>query len=174
MVNYRRVQQLGGTFFFTLTLRDRSSALLTEHIDVLRRTFADVQAIKPFKMDAIVIMPDHLHCIWTLPDKDTDYSGRWRSIKSLHIRLLRKAGVDVKTNAKGEAGIWQRRFWEHTIRDEKDLEAHINYIHINPVKHGLVENVIDWPWSSFHAYVRKGLLTKDWASNTNAKGKFGE
>jgi len=174
MVNYRRVLQPGGTFFFTVTLRDRRSMLLTAHIDDLRKAFADVQSKKPFKIDAIVIMPDHLHCLWTLPSDDTDYSGRWRSIKSRFVQILRKTGDDVNFNAKGEADIWQRRFWEHAIRDEKDLEAHINYIHINPVKHGLVENVIDWPWSSFHMYVRKGLLAKDWASNANANGKFGE
>ena len=121
MVNYRRAQQPGGTFFFTLTLSDRSSALLTEHVDALRSAFRDEQLKKPFKIDAIVILPEHLHCIWTLPDGDTDFSGRWRSIKSSYARRLRKLGVQIRINEKGEADIWQRRFWEHQIRDEKDF-----------------------------------------------------
>ena len=174
MVNYRRVQQSGGTFFFTVTLRDRNSALLTQYIDQLRFAFRDTQLKKPFKVDAIVILPDHLHCLWTLPTGDSDYSGRWRSIKSCFVRKLRKSGVKVGINEKGEADIWQRRFWEHQIRDAKDLEAHVNYIHINPVKHGLVKNVIDWPWSSFHEYLRNGLLERNWTSDCVADGEFGE
>ena len=174
MVNYRRVQQSGGMFFFTVTLRDRNSALLTQYIDQLRFAFRDTQLKKPFKVDAIVILPDHLHCLWTLPMGDSDYSGRWRSIKSSFVRKLRKSGVKVVVNEKGEANLWQRRFWEHQIRDDKDLEAHVNYIHINPVKHGLVKNVIDWPWSSFHEYLRNGLLERNWAGDCVADGEFGE
>ena len=174
MVNYRRVQQSGGTFFFTVTLRDRSSMLLTRYIDELRFAFRETGLRKPFKINAIAILPDHLHCLWTLPSGDTNYSGRWRSIKSSFVRKLRKSGVQVGMNEKGEADVWQRRFWEHQIRGDKDFEAHVNYIHINPVKHGLVKNVIDWPWSSFHDYVREGLLDLNWASESVACGGFGE
>jgi len=174
MVNYRRVQQSGGIFFFTVTLRDRSSLFLTKYIDELRFAFRDTQLKRPFKINAIVILPEHVHCLWTLPPGDSDYSGRWRSIKSCFVRKLRKSGVRVGVNEKGEADLWQRRFWEHKIRDDKDFEAHVNYIHINPVKHGLVENVIDWPWSSFHSYVRDGLLDKNWARATASTGNFGE
>ena len=174
MVNYRRAQEPGGTFFFTVTLHDRSSTLLTKYVDQLRLAFRETQLKRPFKIDAIVILPDHLHCLWTLPPGEGDYSGRWRSIKSCFVRKLRKSGLKVGINAKGEADIWQRRFWEHQIRDDKDFEAHVNYIHINPVKHGLVKNVIDWPWSSFHEYVRKGLLDGNWASDSRAISEFGE
>ncbi|MGH8108070.1 MAG: REP-associated tyrosine transposase [Arenimonas sp.] len=174
MVNYRRAQQAGGTFFFTLTLSNRDSNLLTKHVDILRAAFRETLSKKPFKMDAIVILPEHLHCIWTLPGNDTDYSGRWRSIKSSFVRNLRKNDVQVLTNAKGEANVWQRRFLEHQIRDELDLEAHVNYIHINPLKHGYVANLIDWPWSSFHDYVRRGVLPKNWAGITIENGNFGE
>src|SRR5262249_39941628 len=115
-------------------------------------------------IEAVVVLPDHLHCIWTLPPDDKDYSHRWRLIKSRFSRALSAAGAPVRKNARGEYNVWQRRFWEHTVRDEQDFNAHVDYIHYNPVKHGLVTRVADWPHSSFHRFVRVGWLDADWAA----------
>ena len=112
-----------------------------------------VKRAKPFLIDAWVILPEHMHCIWTLPENDTDYSGRWRDIKKTFTRGL------------GMSGIWQPRFWEHTIRDENDLRRHMDYIHINPLKHGYVRRVKDWPYSTFHRHVREGIYPEDWAGD---------
>lgn len=164
MVLYRRNRVAGGCYFFTVTLRDRSSDVLVRHVDLLRGAFRAVRAERRFAIDAIVILPDHLHAIWTLPEGDADYSGRWRAIKSRFTRELRASGTAVTCDDRGEYRLWQRRFWEHTIRDDRDYEHHVNYIHWNPVKHGLTRRVIDWPYSSFHRYVRLGLLNRDWRS----------
>jgi len=163
MVNYRRNLVLGGTYFFTVTLRKRNSRQLVESIDLLRMAFRKTMAAKPFQIDAIVVLPEHLHSIWTLPPNDSDYPGRWKAIKATFTRELEKSGLPVDKRKDKSALIWQRRYWEHTIRDADDLKRHIDYIHFNPVKHGLVERVIDWPYSSFHLYVRQGLLPPDWA-----------
>jgi putative transposase len=167
MVNYRRNFVPGGTYFFTVALRMRNSQQLVASIDLLRLAFRKTQEAKPFKIEAIVVLPEHLHSIWTLPPNDSDYPGRWKSIKSIFIRELEKSGVVVEKRKDGSALIWQRRYWEHTIRDVDDLYRHIDYIHFNPVKHGLVERVKDWPYSSFHRYVRQGLLSPDWAGNSS-------
>ena len=167
MVNYRRNFVPGGSYFFTVTLRMRNSQQLVESIDLLRLAFRKTQEAKPFKIEAIVVLPEHLHSIWTLPPNDSDYPGRWKSIKSIFTRELEKSGVVVEKRKDGSALIWQRRYWEHTIRDVDDLYRHIDYIHFNPVKHGLVERVKDWPYSSFHRYVRQGLLSPDWAGNSS-------
>ena len=165
MVSYRRNYVAGGTYFFTVTLADRRSALLSEHIDCLRRSFREVREEKPFNVIAMVVLPDHLHAVWRLPENDADYSGRWKSIKSRFTRALVKQGIPFSRNAKGEYRVWQRRFWEHTIRDQDDLNRHIDYIHYNPVKHGLVTRASEWPYSSIHRYVRKGLLSADWGGD---------
>jgi putative transposase len=128
-----------------------------------------VQWRYPFRTDAVCLLPNHLHCIWTLPESDSNYSVRWKEIKRLfakqYLELIGPGGVRNASHLKqGEAAIWQRRFWEHTIKDEEDLRRHIDYIHYNPVKHGLVQNVCDWPWSSFHRYVRKGSYGLDWGA----------
>ena len=164
MVHYRRIRLEGGTYFFTvtLTLADRRARVLTDHVDLLRSVFRRVQGERPFKIVAMVVLPDHLHAIWTLPAGDADYSGRWRAIKAGFTRDLVAGGMSLVRNDKGEYDLWQRRFWEHTVRDESDLAAHVEYIHFNPVKHGLVKQVKDWPWSSFHQYVRRGWLAEDW------------
>jgi len=167
MVNYRRNFVPGGSYFFIVTLRMRNSQQLVESIDLLRLAFRKTQEAKPFKIEAIVVLPEHLHSIWTLPPNDSDYPGRWKSIKSIFTRELEKSGVVVEKRKDGSALIWQRRYWEHTIRDVDDLYRHIDYIHFNPVKHGLVERVKDWPYSSFHRYVRQGLLSPDWAGNSS-------
>jgi putative transposase len=175
MVHYRRNRIAGGSFFFTVTLHDRQSRTLTEHIDLLRSAFRETQCCRPFVIDAIVILPEHLHTVWTLPPGDTDYSGRWRAIKSRFTRALHKAGKPVPRHANGEHALWQRRFWEHTLRDEQDRDRHVDYIHYNPVKHGYVPAVADWPYSSFHRYVRQGLLSENWAGGGGVQdGVFGE
>ncbi len=173
MVNYRRNLVPGGTYFFTVTLRDRSSRLLARHIDSLRAAFREVKRKRPFYIDAIVILPEHLHIIWTLPEGDADYPGRWRAIKSAFTHAVAKSGVTVARNEKGEYALWQRRYWEHTIADEDDFRRHVDYIHFNPVKHGWVKQVTDWPYSSLHRYVKQGILPPDWAGYEK-EGKFGE
>ena len=176
MVRFRRNWFPGGTFFFTATLLDWRSRLLTEHINLLRQAFRSTRNDAPFQIIAIVVLPDHLHTILTLPEGDADYSGRWKAIKAGFTRALRTNGVVLISNTASGYQLWQPRYWEHTIRDDRDLQVHVDYIHFNPVKHGLVKRAADWPYSSFHRYVRKGWLTKDWASDPGAfdEGGYGE
>lgn len=175
MVNYRRQYAPTGLYFFTVALKNRRSALLVEQADLLGNAMRAAQARWPWETVAIVIMPDHLHAIWQLPDGDTNYATRWRDIKSSFVRSLTKAGHKIERNERGETNIWQARFWEHVIRDDDDLQKHIDYIHFNPVRHGHVARVADWPYSSFHRHVKQGLLPSDWAEapNTLSSG-FGE
>lgn len=176
MTDYRRNLVPGGTFFFTVNLSQRRWRLLTEHVDLLRRAFRKVRHRHPFVVDAIVILPDHLHAIWTLPQGDADFPSRWRLIKSEFSRdLPRRERISTSRASKQERGIWQRRYWEHTLRDEADFERHVDYIHYNPVKHGHVDQVEDWPHSSFHRFVKLGIYPSDWAGNLK-KGEegFGE
>jgi putative transposase len=165
MVRYRRNFIAGGTFFLTATLADRRSRTLVDHIGALRMAVRTTRRRHPFTIDAIVVLPDHLHIIMTLPDRDADFSNRLSQIKRRFTDAVVKTGAPVKRHRNGEAALWQRRFWEHTIRDERDFERHVDYIHFNPVKHGLVGRVRDWPYSSFHRYVRQGLLPADWAGD---------
>ncbi len=176
MVQYRRNRVSGGTYFFTATLRDRHAMTLVEYIDVLRTAMARTLRERPFAIDAMVVLPEHLHAVWTLPPGDVDYAGRWRLMKSCFTRALAKTGVGLSRNAKGEYDLWQRRYWEHTIRDDADLARHVDYIHFNPVKHGLVKRVVDWPHSSFHRFVRQGMCTPDWAGSDRQadSGSYGE
>jgi putative transposase len=165
MVQYRRNFVPGGTYFFTVTLADRSSSALTDHIDALRTAFRTARLERPFAIDAVVVLPEHLHAIFTLPQDDADFSGRWRRIKGhFSSHMIAGASFDER-HPNGECALWQRRFWEHTIRNEKDYARHVDYIHFNPIKHGLVSRVRDWPHSSFHRYVDQGLLPDDWAGN---------
>jgi putative transposase len=175
MVRYRRNLVPGGTYFFTLTLVDRRSSVLVDHIDALRAAIRRARRERPFAIDAIVVLPDHLHAVLTLPPNDADYSGRWRLIKTLFSNAVIAAGGPVKRHPNHELALWQRRFWEHTIRNDDDLTRHVEYIHFNPVKHGLVSRVRDWPHSSFHRYVPDGLLPNDWAGDADNTGvDFGE
>jgi putative transposase len=175
MVRYRRNFVPGGTFFFTVTLADRRSRALVEHIGALRTAFRITRRERPFVINAIVVLPDHLHAIVTLPENDSDFSGRWRQIKSLFSREVAATCGSLKPNRKGEYGLWQRRFWEHTVRDDDDFSRHFDYIHFNPVRHGLVSRACDWPHSSFHLYVRRGWLPKDWGGDAKeGRSGFGE
>ncbi|PCI64039.1 MAG: hypothetical protein COB38_13115 [Gammaproteobacteria bacterium] len=149
MVNYRRNFIEGGTYFFTVTLFNRSLSLLTDFSGELRESFKACKIKYPFKIDAIVVLPEHLHCILTLPENDCNYSGRWKFIKSHFTRQLRALNVELKKDQHGQYNLWQRRFWEHTIRDERDFQNHINYIHYNPIKHGYVDDLNNWALSSF-------------------------
>jgi putative transposase len=165
MVNYRRNYITGGTYFFTVNLYHRDTGLLTRYIDELRHAFSLIKQQHPFQIDAIVILPDHLHTIWTLPEGDDNYPQRWRSIKSQFTRAIKAKGCVIRKNKRGEHYMWQKRYWEHTIRDDRDLQQHIDYIHYNPVKHGHVSKVSNWQYSSFHQYVAKGILDKTWSEN---------
>lgn len=175
MPNYRRARVGGGCWFFTVTLLDRRQTLLVDHIDALRRAVAETRRTYPFHIDAFVVLPDHLHAIWTLPDSDDDFSTRWRLIKVRFAKSLpKKEPVDPVRVGRGERGIWQRRFWEHMIRDETDYARHVDYCYTNPVKHKLVNRVADWPHSSFHRDVRAGIFPNDWADDASDIGEFGE
>ncbi len=151
VLNHLRALVPGGSFFFTVAILERQRALLTRHIDALRVAFARTMQRQPFTIDAIVVLPDHLHCIWTLPPGDTDYSNRWHAMKSI---LSRAVPADERRStrriARGERGVWQRRFREHPIRDEDDFARHADCIHIDPVKHGHATRAADWRHSTFH------------------------
>ena len=176
MPDYRRCRVPGGTYFFTVNLLERRLDTLVRHIDALREAVRVTRRERPFHIDAWVVLPEHLHCVWTLPAGDDDYSNRWKAIKIRFVRAVppteRRSKVRI---AKGERGIWQRRFWEHTIRDDLDYARHVDSVHWNPMKHGLVRRVADWPYSSFHRYVQFGVLPPDWAGDTSGvESCFGE
>ena len=175
MPDYRRYRVPGGTYFFTVALAERGSDLLVREVDRLRDAARVTQAARPFAIRAGVVMPDHLHCVWTLPEGDADYSGRWGAIKARFSMSMRRAGftppdpvgvenggVNPALRRKGEIGLWQPRFWERTVRGEEELAAYVRYVWMNPVKHGFVARPVDWPWSSFHRAVRHGKVSEDW------------
>ena len=165
MVNYRRNRVAGGTYFFTVTLRNRRADFLTAYFAELKLALRATHQEKPFETVAMVVLPQHLHVVWTLPAEDADYENRWRKIKSHFTQLLLKAGVALNQNARGEYDLWQARFWEHTIRDERDLQHHVAYIYHNPVKHGWAKNVADWAYSTFHRDVVRGLFPANWSAD---------
>jgi putative transposase len=165
MPNYRRTWHPGGTYFFTVNLLERhNNDLLIRHIDTLRDVVRDVKNRHPFHIHGWVVLPEHLHCIIELPDGDSDFATRWRLIKIEFSKAIpkteRRSTVRI---SRGERGLWQRRFWEHLIRNEADYQTHMDYIHFNPVKHGHVSRVKDWPYSTFHRLVAKGVYPLDWA-----------
>lgn len=175
MPEYRRWHVPGGTYFFTVALLNRRLKLLVEHVDLLREAFQQVHADHPFHIDAIVILPEHLHCLMTMPRGDDDYSLRWQRIKGrFSSRLPKREAVSRSRVRKRERGIWQRRFWEHVIVDEADFTAHVDYIHFNPVKHGHVKRPIDWPHSSMRNFVERGLLNPAWSATPTASDFMGE
>ena len=164
MSGYHRTHLAGGCYFFTVVTLNRAQIFIDEErVEVLRQSIRKVKAASPFEIDAIVILPEHLHCIWRLPEGDADYSSRWREIKKATSHQISTA-----INARNERNVWQRRFWEHTIRDEQDWRTHLDYIHYNPVKHGLVSSPADWPWSSFGRAVAKGWYEASWGKSEPA------
>jgi putative transposase len=168
---YRRANQKGGTYFFTVITYNRQPILPTDlGRSCLHQAVTVTRKNHPFKMEAICLLPDHLHCIWRLPEDNNVFSVRWASIKALFSKRYLKEGGKERSRSSsrqrsGEAAIWQRRFWEHLIRDQKDHARHMDYIHYNPVKHGLVQNVKDWPWSTFHRYVKDEIYESNWGSS---------
>ena len=164
MTDYRRIHVPGACWFFTVALATRrGNDRLVASISLLREAFAFVRRTRPFAIDAIVVLPEHLHCVWTLPTDDSDYSTRWRLLKSHFSRALPATEYIPHNRARrGERSIWQRRFWAHLIVDEADFAAHIDYIHWNPVKHGYVERAADWEFSSFRRFVARGIYPLDW------------
>ena len=176
MTEYRRAIIEGATYFFTVNCAERrGNRLLINKIDLLRWIFRKVKGEYPFVMNTIVVLPEHLHCIWTLPQGDANYKTRWTLIKAGFSRAIppseRRSNSRIK---RGERGIWQRRYWEHLIRDDRDFERHVDYIHWNPIKHGWVKQVRDWPYSSFHAYVRRGIYPAEWEYESNEVINGGE
>ena len=167
MRTYTRAWIQGGCYFFTVNLAQRhSNSLLIDHIELLRRAFKTVQATHPFTMDAMVVLPDHLHCIWRLPKGDDRFDSRWRLIKTAFSRsLVNDESISITRQRKGERGIWQRRYWEHVIRDEADWRRHVDYIHYNPVKHGYVERAFDWPHSTFCQFIKREMYEVNWLAS---------
>jgi putative transposase len=175
MPHYRRNRVEGGTYFFTVALADRCSELLVQEVAALRDSVSRTRALYPFAIDAWVVLPEHLHAVWTLPEGDADFSTRWSLIKRGFSARIAKGEVRSASRiAKGERGIWQRRFWEHTVRDETDFARHVDYVHFNPVKHGLVENAEGWPFSSFRRAVARGDYPSNWVKGEDAAGEYGE
>jgi putative transposase len=166
-MDYRGVRTNGGTYFFTVTLLERKgNDLLTRHIDLLRQAVAQVKKQYPFNIHGWVVLPDHLHCLLELPEGDSDYALRWRLIKTLFCRSIPADEFRSQVRLRRrERGIWQRRFWEHLIRDQRDFDHHLDYIHYNPVKHGYVCRVADWPYSTFHHWVVRGVYDEHWGED---------
>jgi len=168
--------QFGSVFFFTLVTHERRPILSSDlGRSSLRTAIQSVRDEHPFRILAIVLLPDHLHTVWEMTDAACDYSTRWRLIKSRFTRLWTESGgeeglIGSSRLRKAERGVWQRRFYEHTCRDEDDLSRCIDYVHVNPLKHHLVNRVVDWPWSSFHRYVRRGAYPPDWGGHDNWYG----
>jgi len=167
-MDYRRARHPGGTYFFTVNcLQRKDNDVLIRHIDDLREAIAKVKNTHPFIIHAWVVLPEHMHCMIELPEGDSDFATRWRLIKLLFSRALPKDEyISNVRQQRRERGIWQRRYWEHLIRDEADFQAHMDYVHINPVKHGLVASVKDWPYSTFHKLVEQGIYPQDWAGGS--------
>jgi putative transposase len=175
MPNYRRARVTGATYFFTAALAERAFATLVGNIALLRNAVRATRRGHPFRIDAMVVLPDHLHAVWTLPEDDFDFPTRWRLIKSRFSHAIpRGERIRPSRAMKRERGIWQRRYWEHLIRDEADFRNHVDYCHFNPVKHGVVARVADWPYSTFHRYVRAGMYPPEWAADFSETADFGE
>jgi putative transposase len=176
-MQYRRIHAPGGTFFFTLVTYECRQVFGEEQtVILLRNAFRSVLQKHPFTIEAAVVLPDHQHMIWRLPENDGDYATRWRLIKS-HFTHHWEGNRDIPTSTsrqlKGERAVWQRRYWEHLIRDDRDWQQHVEYIHYNPVKHGLARAPVEWKYSSFHTFVKQGLYSPDWGSGEMIKFDLG-
>lgn len=168
-MQYRRVFRPGGTYFFTAVTFNRKHIFIDEgSVELLRQAFRYTMVNHPFSIYAAIIMPDHIHMVWTLPADSDDYPTRWRLIKSYFSKNYQPTTSDPVTDSrmlKGEKTIWQRRYWEHLIRDEEDLQRHVDYIHYNPVKHGLAKSPAVWKYSSIHSFIQSGIYPVDWGVN---------
>jgi putative transposase len=168
-MRYRRSTAKGASFFFTVVTHNRRANLCHEaNVALLRETFESVTTKHPFTIDAFVLLPDHLHCIWTLPENDNSFAMRWRQIKSYFSRRCLDEFKGQQTPAhlrKGEQAIWKRRYWEHQIRDDGDFVTHVEYIHYNPVKYGLTKSPRHWPHSTYHRYVKQDIYHVDWGAD---------
>ncbi|MNE48437.1 Transposase IS200 like protein [compost metagenome] len=177
MSDYRRAQDVGACYFFTLVTHQRQPVLTKPRLrEALRLAIVQVRQRYPFNICGWVLLPDHLHCLWQLPAGDADFGLRWSLIKRLTSQALPRAPgvISLSRCLRRESGLWQRRFWEHHIRNDEDYRRHLDYLHWNPVRHGLVERVADWPWSSYHRLVHEGVYPADWGGAGNAEGAFGE
>jgi len=165
-MQYRRTFVPGGSYFFTVVTEQRRPLLASaDAVELLRHAFRKVRNKRPFKINAMVVLPDHLHCIWTLPPGDGDFATRWRLIKtwfSKHCNATLRSATNPARLAKKEQALWQHRYWEHLLRDQADFNRHMDYIHYNPVKHGYVAAAMDWPFSSLPRYVDAGIYSPDW------------
>ena len=171
MRTYKRLRIHGGCYFFTVNLANRhNNDLLVREIAAFREAFRHTRTDHPFEIEAIAVLPEHLHAIWQMPPGDHDFSMRWRLIKSRFSQAIRTSEpISESRLKKGERGIWQRRFWEHVIRDDEDYARHVDYIHYNPVKHGHCTRAAEWPYSSFHHWVDRGVYRADWAAGESAR-----
>lgn len=179
MRRYTRADAPGATYFFTVTLQDRGARYLVDHVAELRECIRVVKQRHPFEIEAMVVLPEHLHALWRMPAEDADFAMRWRLVKQSFTQRLAERGLLEPTAAetrgrKRERSLWQRRFWEHQIQGDDDFARHVDYIHFNPVKHGWVLRARDWPYSSLHRYVRAGVLPADWGISAAIEGEFGE
>ncbi len=177
MSNYRRARDAGACYFFTLTSHQRLPVLTDAPLRAaLRRAIERVRLHRPFVIEGWVLLPDHLHCLWRMPQGDADFGSRWSMIKRLTSQAIALPGtVSLSRSLRRESGLWQRRFWEHRIHDGDDYQRHMDYLHFNPVKHGLVPRVVDWPWSSFHRLVKEGVYPAHWGADAvEDNGEYGE
>jgi len=168
-MKYRRAFVPGGSYFFTVVTERRQKIFIDDkNVEILRQAFKNVMKKYPFTIDAAVILPEHLHFVWTLPSNDTDFSTRWRLIKTWFTKHCEYESIIKLNNSqitRDEKNIWQHRYWEHLLRDELDFEQHINYVHYNPVKHGYVSKPIDWEYSSFYKYVEENIISSNWGKS---------
>jgi putative transposase len=177
MSDYRRARDAGACYFFTLVTEQRQPLLTQPRLrEALRLAIVQVRQRYPFAIRGWVLLPDHLHCLWQMPEGDADFGRRWSMIKRLTSQAFpSEDAVSLSRHLRRESGLWQRRFWEHHIRDDEDCRRHLDYLHWNPVRHGLVERVTDWPWSSYHRLVREGVYPADWGgAGGDDNGAFGE
>ena len=176
MSRYRRDNAPGATWFFTVVTFNRQNVLCDEPVrTALREAIQFTRRDWPFRVDAWVLLPNHMHCLWTLPGGDMDFPIRWNLIKrrtsnALKDRYFRPEWTNSSRISRRELTFWQRRFWEHRIRDNEDFELHTRYIHYNPVKHGLCNRPTDWPYSSLHSFIRNGILPADWSDSSGLSG----
>jgi putative transposase len=170
-MEYRRAWRKGGTYFFTVNcLQRKDNHCLVDNIHLLREVIAKVKQIHPFEIHAWVVLPEHMHCVIELPEDDANFAIRWMLIKMLFSRNLpRIETISGVRQLRRERGVWQRRYWEHLIRNDRDYKAHMDYVHINPVKHGLVKEVKDWPYSTFHRLVKESVYEPGWGGGMEAE-----